>query len=198
MTRLLTIAALAIATTSLSVPAFAADTAWKVDPSHSSSEFAIKHFALSNVKGSFPVKSGAIALADGKDIPTSVDAVLDASGVNTSEANRDKDLRSANWFDTDKYPTVTFKSTKISGTDPGKFTIVGDLTLHGVTKPVTLEAHFEGRGQGGRGEKRVAYSAITSIHRKDFALIDSRTNALGALVVGDDAAISISIEAISQ
>ncbi|GAC1405496.1 MAG: hypothetical protein NVSMB64_10450 [Candidatus Velthaea sp.] len=125
-------------------------------------------------------------------------STLDVSGLDTKDADRDKDLRSASWFDTDKYPTATFKSTKISGTDPGKFAIVGDLTLHGVTKSVTLDAHLEGKGQGGSGERRIAYSALTVIHRKDFGLIDSRTNALGTLIVGDDAAISIQVEAIAQ
>lgn len=180
-----------------SSPALAALPAWKIDPAHSSAEFAIKHFALSNVKGTLPVESGTIDLAAGKDIPSSVEAVLDVAQLDTKNDLRNADLRSASWFQTGTYPTATFTSTKIVGTDPNAFTITGNLTLHGVTKPVSLQAHLEGKGQGGRGEKRVAYSAVGTINRRDFALVDSHTNALGSLVVGDDAAISIEVEAVA-
>jgi polyisoprenoid-binding protein YceI len=175
-----------------------ADSTWKIDPNHSSAEFAIKHFALSNVRGNMPIKTGTIVLPDGKDIPTHVDATLIVSGVDTKQTDRDSDLKSPNWFDAAKYPTIAFTSTKIEGTDPANFTIAGDLTIHGVTKPVVLQAHLEGKGQGGQGEKRVAYSAVTTIHRADFGISDAHTNAIGDLVVGKDATISLSIEGIAQ
>jgi len=198
MTRPRTLAVLALALASIAGPALAADGSWKVDPNHSSAEFGIKHFAISTVKGVIPIKDGMVVIPDGKDIPTSVQATLDVTAINTNQAGRDKDLRSPNWFDVDKFPTATFKSTKIDGSNPTKFSIVGDLTMHGVTKPITLEAHLEGKGQGARGDKRVAYSAITTIHREDFGLSDAATNPMGALVVGKDADISLSIEAIAQ
>jgi polyisoprenoid-binding protein YceI len=194
--RMLAVLALALAT--VAGPALAADGSWKIDANHSSAEFGIKHFAISTVKGVMPLKEGMVVIPDGKDIPTSVQVTLDAAAINTNQAARDKDLRSPNWFDTDKFPTATFKSTKIDGNNPAKFTIVGDLTMHGVTKPVTLEAHLEGKGQGGRGEKRVAYTATTSIHREDWGLSDASTNPVGAFVVGKDADVSLSIEAIAQ
>ncbi len=180
-------------------PAPAAEgSIWKIDPAHSSAEFAIKHFALSSVKGTIPVKAGTIVLAPGKDIPSSVEATLDVSAIDTKNDDRNKALRSPDWFNVDTYPTGAFKSTAIAGTDAAKFSITGDLTLHGITKPVTLAAQLEGKGLGGRGESRVAYSATTTIHRKDFGLANAATNATGALVVGEDADISIEVEGIAQ
>ncbi len=179
-------------------PAFAADAVWKIDPAHSSAEFAIKHFALSSVKGTMPVKGGSIVIASGTDVPSSVEATIDVSAIDTKNDDRNKDLRSDDWFAVTTYPTGTFKSTSISGTDASKFTIAGDLTLHGVTKSVVLAAQFEGKGVGGRGEKRVAYSATTLVHRRDFGLSNAATNATGDLVVGNDAQISIEVEAIGQ
>jgi len=191
-----TLAASAAALIVLTAPAGAATEAWKLDPAHCDVEFGIKHMGLSTVKGTIPVQTGTIVLSSGKDIPNEIDTTLAMSGIDTQNPDRDGDLKSDHWFDATKYPTITFKSTKITGTDPANFIIDGELTLHGVTKPIELQAHLEGRGQGARGEKRVAYSATTSIHRRDFGIVDARTNALGALIVGDDAAISLQIEAI--
>jgi polyisoprenoid-binding protein YceI len=191
-----TLAALALALATVAAPALAADTTWRVDPAHSSAEFGIKHFALSTVKGGIPIKEGALVLAEGKDIPSHIEATLDVSKIDTKQENRDKDLRSANWFDTDKFPMATFKSTKIDGSDPKKFSITGDLTMHGVTKTVTLEGHLEGRGTGGRGEKRIAYTAVGSIHREDWGLSDAHANPVGELVVGKDADVSLSLELV--
>ncbi|MGB8264937.1 MAG: YceI family protein [Candidatus Velthaea sp.] len=196
MLRTLT-AASAAAVLLLAAPAGAADQLWKIDPAHSDVEFGIKHFGLSSVKGTIPIQAGQITLAAGKEIPAGVDVTLNAAGIDTQNEMRNGDLKSANWFDTAKYPAITFTSTKIIGTDPANFTIDGNLTMHGVTKPIELQVHFEGKGQGGRGEQRVAYSATTTIHRRDFALVDSHTNALGALVVGDDAAISLQVEGVA-
>jgi len=195
MLRSLT-AASAAALLLFAAPAGAADQLWKLDPAHCDVEFGIKHMGLSTVKGTIPVQTGTIGVTAGKDIPVSIDATLNAAGIDTQNDMRNGDLKSPNWFDATKYPTITFKSTKISGADPANFTIAGELTLHGVTKPIELQAHLEGKGQGARGEKRVAYSATTTIHRRDFGLVDNRTNALGALIVGDDAAISLQIEAV--
>jgi polyisoprenoid-binding protein YceI len=150
------------------------------------------------VRGTLPVTGGAIVLPTGKDIPSSVSATLDVSGIDTKDDDRNKDLRSSDWFDAEKFPTGTFASTAISGSDPAKFTIDGNLTLHGITKPVTLQAQLEGKGVDGRGNHRVAYSATTVIHRKDFGLSNIATNATGDLVVGEDATISIQVEGVAS
>jgi polyisoprenoid-binding protein YceI len=189
-----TLAALALALATVAAPALAADTTWRVDTAVSSAEFGIRHFGISSVKGAIPIKEGAVVLADGKDIPSHIEATLDVSKIDTKQEGRDKDLRSPNWFDTDKFPMATFKSTKIDGNDPKKFSIIGDLTMHGVTKPITLEGHLEGRGSGSRGEKRIAYTAIGSVHREDWGLSDVKTNPVGEYVVGKDADVSFSIE----
>jgi polyisoprenoid-binding protein YceI len=194
--RFTAIRATAVAVALCALPALGADGVWKIDPAHSSAEFAIKHFALSSVRGTIPVKDGSIVLPAGKNIPASVSATLDVTGIDTKNDDRNKNLRSKDWFDTDAFPTGTFVSTAVAGSNPAKFTISGNLTLHGVTKPVTLAATFEGRGTGGHGEKRVAYSATTTIRRKDFGLSNAATNATGALVVGDDAEISLEIEGV--
>jgi polyisoprenoid-binding protein YceI len=193
--RLLLTAALALLT---AAPAFAADPLWKIDPSHSSAEFGIKHFALSSVKGEIPVIGGTIEIPAGKTVPSAVTASLDLTKIDTKNDFRNNDIRGENWFDVAKYPTATFTSTKIVGTDPNNFTIDGNLTMHGVTKPIVMTAHFEGAGVGGRGEKRVAFSATATIHRQDWNLVDSHTNALGALVVGNDADVAIEVEGIGQ
>jgi polyisoprenoid-binding protein YceI len=190
------LAASAAAAIFLAAPAGAATETWKLDSAHCDVEFGIKHMGLSTVKGTIPVQAGVIVLDEGKDIPQKIDTTLDASGIDTQNAQRDGDLKSDHWFDATKYPTITFESTKISGVDAANFVIDGNLTLHGVTKPIELSAHLEGRGQGARGEKRIAYTATTTIHRRDFGIVDARTNALGALIVGDDAAISLEIEAV--
>jgi polyisoprenoid-binding protein YceI len=195
MLRTRTLAAVVLAIATVAAPALAADVTWRVDANNSSAVFGIKHFALSTVKGAVPIRDGAIVLADGKDIPSHVDAVLDIAKIDTKLDGRDKDLRSADWFDTDKFPTATFKSTKIEGTDPKKFTITGDLTMHGITKSITLEGHLEGRGQGSRGEKRIAYTANALVHREDWGLSYAKTNPVGDLVVAKDADLSLSIEA---
>ncbi len=189
--------ATALCTMLLAHPLSAADGIWKIDPAHSSAEFAIKHFALSSVKGTIPVKGGTIVLAAGRDIPTSVNATLDVSTIDTKNDDRNKDLRSADWFNVETYPTGTFASTQISGTDAAKFMIAGNLTLHGISKPVTLQGQLEGKGTGGRGEKRVAYSATATIDRRDFGLSNTATNATGALVVGYTADISIEVEGVA-
>ncbi|MFN2460226.1 MAG: YceI family protein [Candidatus Velthaea sp.] len=198
MFRLRPLAVCAVALATVAAPAVAADTAWKIDPGHSSAEFGIKHFAITTVKGTIPVKAGTIAIPAGKEIPSSIEATLDASAIDSKNERRDNDLKSPDFFDVQRYPTITFKSTKIDGTDPSKFTIVGELTMHGVTKPVTLEAHLEGNGTGARGEKRLGYSAVTTIHRRDFGLTNGTTNATGALVVGEDAQVTLDVEAIGQ
>src|SRR5271154_1783853 len=90
-----------------------AESSWRIDPVHSSAEFGVKHFGLANVKGEIPIKTGTIVLAEGKDIPSHVEAILDVSGLDTKNSNRDADLKSPDWFDTTKYPTIAFTSTKI-------------------------------------------------------------------------------------
>ncbi len=134
-----------------SVPSLAADYA--LDTDHTQAEFTVRHLAISTVRGQVPLTSGTISIGPG-DLPTAVSATLDVANIETQDADRDKELRGSEWFEVDKYPTMTFVARKVSGT-PAAFTIEGDLTFHGVTKPVTLTAKEEGKIVDGRGRTHV-------------------------------------------
>ena len=189
--RLATAAALVAA---LAAPAVAAE--YNLDLNHTQAEFSVVHLGFSHVRGLVPVTAGTLVL-DGSNVPTSVTATLNAAGLDTKSADRDSDLRGAEWFETAKYPTMSFVSTRIEGTNPNAFTIAGNLTMHGVTKPVTLAAKFEGRMVDARGRAHVAYSATTTVDRRDFNLNYGKTIPGGGLVAGYDVTISLSVEAVA-
>ena len=189
--RLATAAALVAA---LAAPAVAAE--YNLDLNHTQAEFSVVHLGFSHVRGLVPVTAGTLVL-DGSNVPTSVAATLNAAGLDTKSADRDSDLRGAEWFETAKYPTMAFVSTRIEGTNPNAFTIAGNLTMHGVTKPVTLAAKFEGRMVDARGRAHVAYSATTTVDRRDFNLNYGKTIPGGGLVAGYDVTISLSVEAVA-
>ncbi len=180
--------------TALAAPALAADFA--VDPAHTQAEFTVTHLAISHVRGQIPVVSGTIAIG-ANDVPTGINVTLSAKDIDTHDAGRDKDMRSADWFDTDKFPTMTFVAKKITGTAQ-IFSIVGDLTLHGVTKPVTLAAKEEGRMTDARGRTHIGYTATTTIDRRDWGLNWGRTTPGGALIAANDVAINLNVEAVAK
>jgi len=164
---------------------------WVADPRHSSAQFTITHLGISHVRGFIPIASATITSGT-PQLPSRVDATLDASGVDTRNDMRDNDLKSAHFFDASRYPTLTFTSTSISPIDSTSFAIVGNLTLHGVTRPVTLKATFLGQMVGQRGETHVAYEATTSIKRSDFGMTYL------PYIAGDDVDIDIDIEALAR
>lgn len=176
----------------------ATERQWTVDPVHSSAEFSVKHLGFFHVKGTVPIKSAVVVTEGNNTIPTAVGAVLDASGVDTKNNDRDDDLRSDNFFDVKRYPQMTFKSTKITRGENGSFSVVGDFTLHGVTKPITLNAHFEGQGSDGRGRQRVGYTATGTFDRRDFGMNYGRSTPGGALVVGNDVSLDLAVEAVAK
>src|SRR6202165_1798350 len=136
LARAISVTALAAA---LSLPAAAATSTWQIDPNHSAAQFAVRHLAISTVRGAFTKVSGTVRWDD-KDITKStVEVTIDAGSVDTRVADRDKDLRSDHFFDVSKYPTITFKSKKVEQAGPGKLRIAGDLTIHGTTKEVVLD-----------------------------------------------------------
>jgi polyisoprenoid-binding protein YceI len=127
-----------------------------------------------------------------------VEAVLDAGSIDTGVEMRDNHLRSADGhFDVANYPTVTFKSTHVEGNDPSNFKVVGDLTIHGVTKRVVLNASFSGQGKDPWGNQRLAFSADTNVNRKDFNLTWNQTLETGGFLLGDDVKIEIDVEAVA-
>lgn len=172
-------------------------TTWKIDPAHSSAEFKVKHMMITNVKGQFTGLSGVLSL-DGNDITKSkVEATIDAASVNTRNDDRDNHLKSADFFDVEKFPTLTFTSNAISRKGDEELSVAGDLTIHGVTRPVTFEV--EGPSPATKdpwGTTRLGLSAATKINRKDFGLTWNSTLEAGGLLVGDDITITLDVQAI--
>ncbi len=170
---------------------------WKLDPAHSSAEFKIKHMMISNVKGTFTGLSGT--LVEDKNDPTrsTVEATVDIGTINTGDPQRDAHLKSADFFEHEKHPHMTFKSTKVEKTGEGDYKVTGDLTLHGVTKPVTFAV--EGPSAPGKdpwGNTRIGLSATGKINRKDFGLSWNAALETGGILVGEDVHISIEAQFI--
>jgi polyisoprenoid-binding protein YceI len=162
------------------------------DPPHSSATFTVTHLGISHVSGVIPFKNVTLTIPDGSNIPTSAEATFDPSGIDTRNSDRDADLRSPHFFDVATYPSMQFKSTKITATDATHFTMSGDLTMHGQTHPVTLDGQFLGRMTDGRGHLHVAYSAKTTLDRTQWGIT------YGQIVAGNAIDVDIEIEAIKQ
>jgi polyisoprenoid-binding protein YceI len=183
----------------LSLPAAAATSTWQIDPNHSAAQFAVRHLAISTVRGAFTKVSGTVQLDDKDVSKSSVNVTIDAASVDTRVADRDKDLRSDRFFDVEKYPTLTFKSTKVEQAEAGKLKVTGDLTIHGVTKQVVLDV--EGPTAPVKdpwGDQRAAANAATKINRQDFGVKWNAKMDSGGLVVGDDVAITIDVELVQK
>ena len=172
---------------------------WQIDPDHSSFQFKVRHLMVSNVKGDFTRVKGAVTMDD-KDVSNlNVQLVIDAASVNTGHAKRDEHLRAADFFDVAKYPTNTFVSKKVTKAGPDRLQVIGDLTLHGVTKEITVDV--EGPTSEIKdpwGNFRRGATATTKINRKDFGLTWNRVLETGGLVVGEDVDIFIEIELIKK
>jgi polyisoprenoid-binding protein YceI len=169
---------------------------WNFDQAHSSIGFSVSHMVISNIKGYFRDYTGQIVF-DGKDIEKgTVEITIQIASINTDNEQRDTHLRSADFFDAGTYPTMTFKSKKITKGQGNTFTMVGDLTMKGVTREVTLTGQLHGIIQDPYGNTRAGISATTVINRQDFKV--SWTNKLvdGSLIVGNDVTINIDIEII--
>jgi polyisoprenoid-binding protein YceI len=173
------------------VSAFAQSSTWTIDKNHAQVNFAITHMGVSTVRGSISGVTGTIVWDDKDPSKSSVEATMDASTVSTNNENRDKDLKSANFFNVEKFPTLTFKSTSVSGAN-GKLQVVGDLTLAGVTKSVTLAVDGPTAPQKGMGGKTVIGLSVTgTVKRSDFNF----GSKYASPVLGDDVKFTIDIEA---
>jgi polyisoprenoid-binding protein YceI len=185
----------AFATVAWPVAAAAQSATWTIDSGHSAASFSVRHMVIANVRGEFGGPVGTASF-DPKDLSTlRIDASIDARTINTRNADRDKDLRSDLFFDVAKYPRITFKSRSVTVAAPGKLNVAGDLTIHGVTKPVTLAV--EGPTAEIKdiwGSQRIGATATTTIDRRDFGLVYNRVLEAGGAVVGDQVAISLEIE----
>jgi polyisoprenoid-binding protein YceI len=175
----------------------AADTTWTIDPGHTTPTFTVRHLVITNVTGRIPLAQGVIVTATGSTLPLSISATLDPTKIDSGNDNRDSDLRGPDYFDTSKFPTITFKSTKIVAGSNGEFAATGDLTIRGITKSVTLNVKTLGTVTDGRGRLHVGYEATTKIDRRDFGMTVLSANG-GALVAGTDVNLTLGIEAIAR
>jgi polyisoprenoid-binding protein YceI len=181
-----------------SLPVLAQAASWTIDPNHSTAQFTVRHLGISNVSGSFTKVSGTVML-DEKDISQSqISASIDVSSVDTRVEARDKDLKSPNFFEVEKYPTIDFKSKKVVNSG-GKLQLIGDLTIHGTTREVTLDVDGPTPAVSDPwGNWRRGVSATTSINRKDFNLVYNKMLGTGEAVVGDNVKIQIDAEIIRK
>ena len=175
----------------MAVSAAAQAGSWRIDPNHSAAQFSVRHLGVSTVRGAFMKVSGSASYDPADPSKNSVDVTIDASSVDTRVQMRDNDLRSPNFLDVQKYPTITFKSKQSKSAGAGKLEILGDLTIHGVTKEVTLDVDGPSAPiKDPWGNQRIGASASTKINRKDFGI----NGASGA--VGDEISIIIDTELI--
>jgi polyisoprenoid-binding protein YceI len=183
----------------IALPVVANADAWQIDPAHTNVEFTVRHMMISNVKGQFQKTSGTITVDDNTPASAKIDATIDASSIDTRVEKRDAHLKSPDFLDVAKYPTITFKSTRVEPAGPGKWKVTGDLTLHGVTKPVVLVVEQSGEPiHDPMGNTRAGAFATTKIKRSDFGLTWNKVLESGGVMVGDEVAISIDVEAIKK
>jgi polyisoprenoid-binding protein YceI len=170
-------------------------TTWNVDSSHSGVHFSVRHMVVSKVRGRFAKYTGTVHLDD--DLTKSrVEVAIDAASIDTGTADRDTHLRSADFFDVEKFPSLTFRSTRVERIDDQKFRMVGDLTIRDVTREVALEAIYGGRSKDPWGNERAGFEAKASIDRKDFGLTWNQVLELGGVLVGDRVDLEIEVEVV--
>jgi len=183
----------------LAVPSLAQSTLWQIDPAHSIAQFSVRHMMISNVKGEFSNVTGVVNLDEKDPTRSTVEVSIDTTTVNTHLAKRDAHLRSADFFDVEKYPTMTFRSKRIVAVGPGRYKLSGDLTIRGVTREVTFD--IEGPTPAIKdpgGNLRVGAAATTKISRKDFGVAWNAPLESGGVLVGDDVTITVDVELVKK
>jgi polyisoprenoid-binding protein YceI len=171
-------------------------TTWNIDTSHSGVHFSVRHMVIAKIRGAFDRWQGTIELNQENPAASKVSARIEAASINTREDKRDGHLRSADFFDVEKYPHLTFESTKVEKVAGDRYRVTGDLTIHGVSKEVTLDAESLGAGKDPWGNERVAFQVQTSINRKDFGLNWNQALEAGGVLVGETVEISFDVQAV--
>lgn len=184
-------------TSTTTASAAGTSTTWQLDPAHTHVEFSVKHLMLARVKGRFADVTGTVELGADPAAST-VDVVIDAASIDTREAKRDGHLRSADFFDVERFPTIAFRSREVRPTRAGEFSLVGDLTIRDVTREVTLEVTDEGRGTDPWGGERAGFSATAQIDRRDFGLTWNQALEAGGVLVGNEIRIALEVELVKQ
>jgi polyisoprenoid-binding protein YceI len=175
--------------------------AWHIDPSHSQIEFVVRHMMITNVRGTFKAFSGLLAIDERNPQASHVEATFDVATLETGDEKRNAHLRSADFFDVEKFPTMTFKSKRVEFPAPGSldnFKIIGDLTIRDVTREVVLEASNEGKNKNPWGMQVWGFNAHLTINRKDWGLMWNVALETGGLLVGEQVKINIELQAVYQ
>jgi polyisoprenoid-binding protein YceI len=180
----------------MSVVSTAVATTWRVDPSHSHAEFAVRHLMISTVKGRFADVTGTLIGDETDPDNAAIELTIPVASIDTREQQRDAHLRSADFFEAERYPEIRFRSTRIAGSGSGQFTVTGDLTIRDTTRPVTLTVESGGRGKDPWGGERVGFSAATTINRRDFGLHWNQALETGGVVVGNEVKITVDLELV--
>jgi polyisoprenoid-binding protein YceI len=169
-------------------------SSWNIDPTHSTVGFSVKHLMISTVRGRFSDYSATLHLDEQSPAKSSLDVSINAASLDTRTEQRDNHLRSADFFDVANHPTLTFKSTRIDGDINGEFTVVGDLTIRGTTRPVSLKGSFEGAGKDPWGNDRKAFTASGKINREEFGLTWNQALEAGGLLVSTDVKFELEVQ----
>ncbi len=181
--------------TAQTAPAAGAQTAWKLDPTHTTVEFSAKHLMISTVKGRITDIEGTIYTNEEEPTRSSVEATLKTASIDTRTDQRDQHLRSADFLNVEKYPEIKFQSTRVEGSKQ-EFKLTGDLTIRDVTRPITLSVTFEGQAKDPWGGERVGFSASGKIDRRDYGLTWNQLLETGGVAVGHEIKIGVEVEAI--
>ena len=177
-------------------PALAADT-YAVDGSHSEASFQVKHL-VGKVRGRFADYKGTVQVDAAKPEASSVEFSIKAASIDTANADRDKHLKGADFFDVEKFPEITFKSTKIAAAGKDKYDVTGTFTMHGVAKTVTLPVAFLGFGKDPWGNERAGFEVTTTLNRKDYGIVWNKALDAGGYVLGEDVAVTITLETVKK
>jgi polyisoprenoid-binding protein YceI len=169
---------------------------WNIDTSHSGVHFTVRHMVISKVRGAFDRWQGTVDFDEQDPAKSKVSVRIDAASINTREEKRDAHLRSADFFDVEKHPELTFESTGVEKLDGNEYRVTGDLTIHGVTKSVVLEAEYLGLGKDPWGNERIGFQARTTVNRKDFGLNWNQVLEAGGVLVGEKIEIALDVQAV--
>ena len=175
-----------------------ATSTWTIDPAHSSAEFAVKHLMVSTFKGHFRSLEGTVHLDEANPANSSVAASVDVASVDTQTPDRDAHLRSDDFFNAERYPKMTFRSTRVEQVDGTNWKVTGELKIRDVTKEVILDMEYEGRIVDPWGNERIGFTAWTDLSRKEFGVRWNAAIETGGVVVGDKVRISLNIEIVRQ
>lgn len=171
-------------------------TTWQIDPAHSEIGFAVKHLMISKVHGRFTDLNGELRLDEDDFTNSEIEVEIDAASIDTQEKDRDTHLRSPDFLDVERYPTLAFRSRRVEIVGDGRYRVVGDLTIRDVTREVTLDVSEEGRAADPWGGQRIAFSATARIDRRDFGLTWNQALETGGVLVGNEVSITLEIQAV--